>query len=153
MNILIWADLLLEYGVLCLMQGQGPMLCEEVLHMSGNFGLHDGNDAQPMAHGRLHPPEWDTSGYMGQLQQVGDAKWKQRKTKPRWYEALEQETLIDPTVGSDRTLMKDYRDSPREIDTLRPFCLHSLVPTAPTKNRFGSQPTTLNGKGNIGSSD
>jgi hypothetical protein len=32
LNIQIWAELLLEYGVLCLMQGQGPMLCEEVLH-------------------------------------------------------------------------------------------------------------------------
>jgi hypothetical protein len=46
-------------------------------------------------------------------------KWEmqngtQRKTKPRWYEALEQvETLIEPAAGSDRTLMKDYRDSPR----------------------------------------
>ena len=95
-------------------------------------------------------------------------KWEmqhgtQRKTKPKWYGALEQETLIDPAAGSDRTLMKDYRDSPRKIDTLRPFCfheedslrssLHFLVPTAPTKNRLGSQPTTLNGKGNIGSSD
>jgi hypothetical protein len=39
-------------------------------------------------------------------------------------EVLEQETLIDPTAGSDMTLMKDYRDSPREIDTLRPFCFH-----------------------------
>ena len=59
----------------------------------------------------------------------------QRKTKPRWYETLEQETLTDPTAGSDRTLMKDYRDSPREIDTLRPFCFHeedSLVIAFPS---------------------
>ena len=93
-------------------------------------------------------------------------KWEmqngtQRKTKPRWYEALEQETLIDPTAGSNRTLIKDYRYSTREIDTLRPFVptrrtrslLQFIVPTAPTKSRFGSQPTMLNGKGYIGSSN
>jgi hypothetical protein len=67
---------------------------------------------------RTHLDTWDNYN-----------KWEmqngtQRQTKPRWYEALEQETLIDPTAGSDRTLIKDYRDSPREIDTLRPFCFH-----------------------------
>ena len=36
-NIQIWAEILLEYGVLCLMQGQGPMLCEEVLHKAPPF--------------------------------------------------------------------------------------------------------------------
>ena len=62
---------------------------------------------------------------MGQLQHEWEMQnGTQRKTKPKWYEALEQETLIDPTAGSDRTLKKNYRDSPREIDTLRPFCFH-----------------------------
>jgi hypothetical protein len=56
-------------------------------------------------------------------------KWEsqngtQRKAKPRWNEALEHETIINPTAGSDRTLMKEYRDVPREIDTLGPFCFH-----------------------------
>ena len=34
--------------------------------------------------------------------------------------------------------MKDYRDSPREIDTLRPFCFHeedTLVIAFPSSNR------------------
>jgi hypothetical protein len=68
-----------------------------------------------------HLDTWDNPNYNKWEMQNGT----QRKTKPRWYEALKQETLIDPTAGSDRTLIKDYyRDSPREIDTLRPFCFH-----------------------------
>jgi hypothetical protein len=55
---------------------------------------------------------------------------------------LEHKTLIDPTAGSDRTLMKEYRDFPREIDTLRPFCFHeedTLVSAFPSPNRASEE--------------
>ena len=70
-------------------------------------------------------------------------KWEmqngtRKKPKSKWFKKLERETLIDPTPNSDRTLKRDYRDFPCEIDTLRPFCFHeedTLVIAFPSPER------------------